>query len=277
MTHRFAAAVLMLGLASSAFAQTDLDALMERVLARRDENWKKLQQYVLDERETLRVVSASGAPVYGFERDYVWYARDGVFIRGPVRANGVELPDGARRRAEAEWLEHEQRREAWQQELEPRFVSHAYFLKFAFDPGRYALVSRERLDGRSVLRVEYYPTKLFTAGRSRPNRRLRGRDEDLEAKMNKASLVTLWIDPGDQQILQYAFESADGNFLPGHSLVRIEGVEATMKMAQPFAGVWLPHTVAMTFAMRTATGVVNARYDVEYHDYRLAEVTLKVR
>ena len=31
-------------------AQTDLDALMSTVLTKRDDNWKKLQQYTLDER-----------------------------------------------------------------------------------------------------------------------------------------------------------------------------------------------------------------------------------
>ena len=29
---------------------SDLDAFMARVLARRDDNWKRMQQYVLDER-----------------------------------------------------------------------------------------------------------------------------------------------------------------------------------------------------------------------------------
>jgi hypothetical protein len=34
-------------------AQSDLDAFMEKVLARRDDNWKKLQQYVLEEKEAF--------------------------------------------------------------------------------------------------------------------------------------------------------------------------------------------------------------------------------
>ena len=33
--------------------QSDLDAFMQKVVARRDENWKKLQQYVLDETEVV--------------------------------------------------------------------------------------------------------------------------------------------------------------------------------------------------------------------------------
>ena len=54
--------------------------------------------------------------------------------------------------------------------LEPGFVSAAYFLRFKFDPGQYALAGREQLEGRDVLRIEYYPTKLFNEGRTRPNR-----------------------------------------------------------------------------------------------------------
>ena len=34
-------------------------------------------------------------------------------------------------------------------------------MKFKFDAGSYALVGREQLDGRDVLRIEYYPTNLF--------------------------------------------------------------------------------------------------------------------
>jgi len=46
--------------ASVVAAQTDLDAFMQQVLARRDDNWKKLQQYVLDEREVI-ALKRSGA------------------------------------------------------------------------------------------------------------------------------------------------------------------------------------------------------------------------
>ena len=33
--------------------QSDLDTFMKRVVAKRDDNWKKFQQYVLDEREQV--------------------------------------------------------------------------------------------------------------------------------------------------------------------------------------------------------------------------------
>ena len=43
----------------------------------------------------------------------------------------------------------------------PRFVSEAYFMDFKFEPGNYYLAGREQLDGQQVLRIEYYPTRMF--------------------------------------------------------------------------------------------------------------------
>jgi hypothetical protein len=161
--------------------------------------------------------------------------------------------------------------------VEPAFVSHAYFLRFRFEPNRYALAGRETLDGRRVLRIEYYPSELFREGRTRPNRRVRDREEDIEDKMNKVSLVTLWVDPEAHQILQYTFDDIDMDFLPGRSLARVDDVKATMRMGQPFPGIWLPRDIEMRFRMTIATGAFDARYLVQYHDYRQADVTYKVR
>ncbi len=43
----------------------------------------------------------------------------------------------------------------------PRFVSEAYFMDFKFEPGNYYLAGREQLDGQQVLRIEYYPKRMF--------------------------------------------------------------------------------------------------------------------
>jgi hypothetical protein len=275
-------ALAVLVSAAPSSAQTDLDAFMAGVLARRDDNWKKQQQYVLNERETLQIDGPAGARLYGFKRDYTWFLRDGVFVRSPVRADGVTIAEDERRREEAEWLRREQRRgerRAAQQldGLEPRFVSSAYFLRFKFDPGHYALAGREPLDGREVLRIEYYPTKMFGEGRTRPNRRLREKDEQIDEKMNKVSLVTLWIDPAEHQILKYEFRNIDMDFLPGRSVVRMDGLAASMRMGQPFPNVWLPQTIDISFTATTAAGGVSGRYATEYHDYRLADVKVRVQ
>ena len=55
--------------AAASVLQSDLDEFMRQVLARRDENWKKLQQYVLDERERLDVRGPTDAPILGQRRE----------------------------------------------------------------------------------------------------------------------------------------------------------------------------------------------------------------
>ena len=44
---------------------------------------------------------------------------------------------------------------------EPRFVSEVYFMDFKFEPGNYYLAGREKLEGKDVLKIEYYPTGMF--------------------------------------------------------------------------------------------------------------------
>jgi hypothetical protein len=287
---------------SSASAQSDLDDLMSQVMSRRDDNWKKLEQYVLEERERFQMSGPDGVRLYGFDRDYSWFVREGFFIRSPVRADGVTIGDSERRKEENEWLTRQRRRQArrdtrdgtasaltdpdappgtvedvLKQSVEPEFIRAAYFMRFKFDSGHYALVGPEQLGERRVLKIEYYPTKLFGAGRTRPNRRLRDKDDQIDDKMNKSSLVTLWIDPAERQILRYDFHNIDMDFLPGASIARLAAADATMKMAEPFPGIWLPDTIALTAKVTLAIGTVDARYTIDYHDYRLANVTITVQ
>src|SRR2546425_10931269 len=91
--------------------QTDLDAFMKQVLERRDENWRKLRQYVLDERESIDVRGPGRAPIWGERREYTWYIRDGFFVRSPLKVNGVDIADGDRRTFEANYLKRQQERE----------------------------------------------------------------------------------------------------------------------------------------------------------------------
>src|SRR5262249_33569035 len=123
------------------------------------------------------------------KQEYVWYVRDGIHVRSPVRKDGVTIGKSERKEYEDKWIKDEQERAKKKaakagnadpdtstadqsppdpskpsfmtQIAEPRFVSEAYFLEFKFEPGRYYLVGREKFDGRDVLVVEYYPSKLF--------------------------------------------------------------------------------------------------------------------
>jgi hypothetical protein len=303
-------AVVALGLAVAAFtgrlaAQTDLDAFMREVLAKRDDNWKKLQQYILDEREVIELRGPSHVPIWGEKREYTWYIRDGFFVRSPVRFNGAAVPEADRVKYEREFLERAKERDKRgpnrgdtaataataasdpkdadaliRQSRQPQFISSAYFLRFKFEEGKYAFVGREQLGGREVLRVEYYPTKLFggTDRRRSANTSDKERDYDAEFQrlMNKVSLVTLWIEPKAHQIVKYTFDNISFDFLPAQWLVHVDDLHATMNMSEPFPEVWLPHDIDMAAAVTLAVGQFDVHYGLDYHDYRRADVSTKV-
>jgi hypothetical protein len=180
------------------------------------------------------------------------------------------------------------------QTREPEFVSSAYFLRFRFEEGKYALVGREKLDvptaGREnpsapaasdVLKIEYYPTNLFRGTDRRRNDRPTSDDDkayDAEFRrlMNKTALITLWVEPNAHQILKYTFDNIAFDFLPAQWLVHVDELHASMTMGQPFADVWLPNALDFQAALTLAIGQFDLRYALEYHDYRRADVTTKV-
>jgi hypothetical protein len=304
MVRKVAAAVLVAVAIVPAATQTDLDAFMREVVLKRDDNWKKLQQYVLDESERIELRGPSHDPIWGERRDYSWYLRDGFFVRSPVKVNGVAIPEPQRVQYEREYLKRQQDRETRgrghvaeeparqsadgenldaliRQTRQPGFVSSAYFLRFKFDQGKYALAGREQLDGREVLRVEYYPTRLF-GGTDRRRNAGRSSDEDkaydaeFQRLMNKVSIVTLWVEPKAHQIVKYTFDNVSLDFLPVQWLAHVNDVHATMTMSQPFPDVWLPHDLGFTVSATLAVGQFDLQYRDEYHDYRRADVSTKV-
>ena len=333
MVTRPLLALICLGLLATGFparvaAQSDLDAFMEKVLARRDDNWKKLQQYVLEEKEGFDVTGPGRFPLWGMRREYTWFIRDGIFVRSPVSADGVKLSEADRRKAEEQWIRRQRNREEREkrnaerearglpperetrevtvtptgvqtsssddkdtaapvitntedmlkQVREPQFVSSAYFLKFRFEKGHYALAGRETIGDIQALKIEYYPgSGLFKDGKSKPDKKVRDEDDKIEEKMNKVSMVTLWVDPKTYQILQYTFDDIDMDFFPGRALVRVDDLKATMQMAQPFPNIWLPKSIEMSFGMMLAVGAVDASYRVDYLNYKEAAVTYKIK
>ena len=282
---------------------------MEKVLARREVNRQVLKQYVLDEVEGFEVLGPGRAPLHRTRREFTWYVRDGVHVRSPVRFNGVPLDEEARARYERNWLEREQRRaeERTNKErekgsvsvgpdgvdvstpgipMEPRFVSEAYFMDFKFDPGNYYLAGRESLEGKPVLRIEYYPTRMFQDDGEKEQRkeregRERQRDREMEQaierRMNKTALITLWVDPSEHQIVKYTFDNVWLDFLPGAWLVRVDDLRASMTMGQPFAGVWLPRAMHVRGGITLANGSYEATYTRGFDQYREAEVKSRLR
>jgi hypothetical protein len=299
-------------LSHSPIEQSDLDAFMKKVVAKRDDNWKKFQQYVLDEREQVEFRGPGKIPLWGDRRDYTWYVRDGYFVRSPVKANGVTVSEDERRSYEKRFLQREQSREKralarereaaekkgekpivvpiddaalLRQSREPEFISSAYFLKFKFEEGNYAFAGKETVDDRELYKVEYYPKMLFSKEQnSRAHRREMGQklkddnyDAQLEQMLNKVSMVTMWIEPATFQIVKYNFENVNLDFLPAAWLARLTDVRATMTMHQPFPDVWLPKDVDFYFAAMLAVGEMDARYRLNYTNYKLATATAKIK
>ena len=58
---------------------------------------------------------------------------------------------------------------------EPQFVSSAYFLKFRFEKGHYALAGREKIGDIEALKIEYYPRGGSVQGRPVASRTRRSR------------------------------------------------------------------------------------------------------
>ena len=277
----------------------ELDRFMERVLAQRERNAAARLQYVLDEESRMRLTGPGGDVLWGFRGEYTWYERDGLFVRSPTRIDGVTIDEVSRRDYEAEWLEREQRRRQRRQEerqsptrapqavgrdgaplspsdpawvgVEPRFVSDSYFLEFEFEPGSYYLVGRETLAGHDVLRIEYYPEQLFT----KPD------DDDPASReavaMDKTSLVTLWVDPAQHQIVRYMFDNVGFDFLPGRWLFRLDDLTVSMTMRQPFEGIWLPERIDMRAAVSLATGAFELSGTRAYTNYREATTGGRIR
>ena len=296
----------------SAATGSDLDTFMEKVLARRDDNWKKLQQYILDERSRFEIRGPARIPIWGDEREFTWYIRDGFFVRSPLRVNGVDISERERRKYEDEFIRREkarERREAErnaggspesaaaaeppadvqgliQQTREPQFVSSAYFLRFKFEQGRYALVGREAFDNRQVLRIEYYPTRLFSPendGREQSRKPSEQRKSDKQygrevvRLMNKVSLVTLWVEPTRHQIVKYTFDNVGLDFLPGRWLVQVDDIRASMIMREAFPEVWLPARLDIGASVVFAPGRFDVTQKIEYVDYREASVSSTFR
>jgi hypothetical protein len=287
--------------------RTDLDAFMERVLARREVNRKMLNQYVLDETEAFEVLGPGRWPLHRTKRDFTWYERDGMHVRSPIRFNGVTVGEPERREYERKWALRERARqdrkaknEKETREItigtegvqvsgttvptEPRFVSEAYFMDFKFEPGNYYLAGREKIEGQDVLRIEYYPTNLFNdtddektpreikKKRSRDQQKEQRIEQDINRKMNKTALVTLWVDPAEHQIVKYTFDNIWMDFLPAAWLVRVDDLRASMTMGQPFPGVWLPRGMNIHAGLTLAMGSFEAGYDRSFSNYREGEV-----
>jgi hypothetical protein len=299
----FCAAIAVAAPPSPAGAQSsEIDAFMEQVLSRRVRNWEDLYRYTVRDRESVEVRGPLGQPIESFRAEYIWYVRDGYMVRSPQKRNGVAVGDEERERFEQRFLERLKREEKEREEKataqeerapgEPRegseegnALERENFLGFPFEPGNYLLAGRETLDGRDLLKIEYYPEKLFDERTGDPDADEEESDSEGDAEeaefirgLQKTSRVTMWVLPEEHQIVRMTFDNVGLDFLPGRWFVQVGDISATLEMEKLEAeGVWLPRRITAHGEVTVAAGSYEALYSLEYFDYRKSEVQAKVR
>ncbi len=246
----------------------DIDAFMQKVLERREINWDQLYNHVFSEAERLRIGGLEIAAMESFERDYTWYVRDGYLVRSPWKVDGVEIADEAREEEELDWIEDIKQGEM-DGESRGRIERDSFF-DFEFEPGNYFFAGREVFEGREVVKIEYYPTNLFSDG---DDERREGGDEDFDEEefehmFDKTSLVTMLVLPEEYQIVKWTFENVGFEFLPGRWLVRIDELYASMIMDEPIEGVWLPRKIWAAGVASTAAFELTVEYSRDFSDYK---------
>lgn len=256
--------------------QDDIDAFMEKVLAKRELDWQATYDYVFNEVERLSIRGDEIAALQSFEQEYTWYVRDGYLVRSPWSVNGVEVGRNEREEAELRWIADVQR-----DENNARIQRDSFF-DFEFEPGNYLFAGREMFEGREVVRIEYYPTDAFfsdhdkhadDAGDERRRHREHAEDDELDEEaiehmFAKTSLVTLLIVPEEHQIVKWTFENVGFEFLPYRWLVRMDELHASMTMHQPIEGVWLPREISASARASTASFALEVEYRRAFGDYK---------
>jgi hypothetical protein len=249
--------------------ESDLDALMAKALKRREMDWDRLHNYLFSERETLELRGFDATPLESLRRDYVWLVRDGYLIRSPIRVNGVAISQDEQAKAERQWIEQQKKRK------KSGSLERESFYGFRFQPGRYLLAGRRAHEGREVLVVEYFPKvsdKKSAAGQGEPKD---PKEDYYEEMFEKTLLVTMLVDPAENQIVQLTFDNVGLDFLPGRWLARISELKAVMDMHKAFGEVWLPRSISAGGSVVTANGSFELRYSREFSDYQETEVRVK--
>ena len=253
-------------------AQDELDAFMADVLRQRGHNWDSQYNYSFCERESLEITSTiAAAPIQGFTGEYVWYVRDGYLVRSPVSVNGAKVPDKERIKQEDKWIESLKKGKTESSGLE-----RDKFFGMDFKKGEFLYAGRTEYEGREVAVIEFYPNGTFADDNEK------GEDKDelderIERGLDKTMMVTLYVMPEERQIVRMNLDNAGFDFLPGRWLVRVEKVQASMTMHQPYGDEWLPEEMVAYGSVTTAQGSLAVRYTRYFYDYRESEVKVKFR
>jgi hypothetical protein len=251
-------------------AAEDIDAFMKKVLENRSVNWEKYHDYFGRERARLSIEGKLDETIQGFEREYLWFVKDGYVVRSPVSVDGVPVSSEEREREEADWIERLKKRK---REHGP---DREQFFGFEFEPGSFFYAGRETFEGRDVVVIEYYPGKAPWSDDEEAEDE-NEKEAELEAKLGKVFFVTMLVDPVEHQVVRMTLENAGFDFLPARWLVHLDEVEVSLTMHQPIDGVWLTRDIEGYAKVTTAGGSLEVRYNSTFYDYGKTKTGVKYR
>jgi len=259
LTFAWLLALLAAGTAAAAPPQsgTDLDELMREVLERRDANRDALARLEFSETETMRIRDQDTvAPIQSYVKEFVWGMRVGVFLRLPVRVNGVDVVPAEQGAAARAWQMGSGDSE---RELSTDgFYDWDSFFNFRFEPGNYYLAGREVFEGREVLRIEYYPTHLFSRA---------GEADGLIGAFDRTTVVSMLVLPDERQIIAWTFENVGLEFLPARWLARVGTVDVSMVLDSGPDDTWLPREIRLATRANVATSILTIEMTRRFDDF----------
>jgi hypothetical protein len=241
----------------------DLDDFMAKVLKKRSIDSARLNDYVCSEREEFEIKGTEIAALESFRREYIWFVRDGILVRSPVRVNGVKVSAEEQKDAEDEWIKSQK------QGNRGRNLDREAFFGFKFEPGRYLYAGEQQFEGRKVLVIEYCP-KMDENQKSE-------KQKNIDNAFKKSILVTMLIIPEEHQIVRMTFDNVSLDFLPARWLVRLNDIKASMVMDKPLGDVWLPREISTHGSLSTATIDLALKYSMQFFSCHKSDVKVKLQ
>jgi hypothetical protein len=243
---------------------------MRKVLENRSVNWEMYHDYFGRERARLSIEGTLDETLHGFEREYLWFVKDGYLVRSPVSVDGVPVSPEDREREETEWIERLKERKRGDG------PDREQFFGFEFEPGRFFYAGRETFEGRDVVVIEYYPRNAPWSEDEEAEEKDE-KEAEIEAKLGKVFFVTMLVDPAEHQIVRMTLENAGFDFLPARWLVHVDEVEVSLTMDQPIDDVWLTRDMEAYGKVTTAAGSLEVRYRSTFYDYGKTRTGVKYR
>lgn len=245
---------------------SDIDEFIKEVYDNREAGWALLLSYNFTEDANITISNRStGLPLQSRKEKYVWFTREGKLVRSPVISNGAGVPEGERLAYEDEFLN------GGKKGKRRADLTKDGFFNLTYEPGTYFYAGEEMVNGRETVIIEYYPREHFTKTGRDP---IGNQGDKYDPSFDKTSLVKMWIDRDEKQIVKVDFQNASLDYLPGSWLVSLDFFNASLTMKRNQRGDWLPHFLTLDTVINQAEQSLEISLERSFSDYRRTGVNV---